>query len=314
VVTPKQAPVVSGNFEQIKAFLQVWKTKVLAMKMSEDNMEEVRTIKKEAVQYRNSLTKIQTDVKRLYFNDPKAVFDAQMTELLAVVGHVEDAADGVLASEERERVSSANQVLDHYKEKLQEQYELDQGYLERVEYKKDFYNKTVPKGYPSMDKYWKESLEQQFKELKKEQNAYAANMRLIETACKDEPRLNVKHWIEQLQYDDVATIVEAITAEKNRLHELDVQPTETTQTANSGQDVEYEIVSDEEALTSEEKATAVLGVPHTINWDSDFPGRTKSIKVEITYPCDLGDALTEMFKNIKPYGIKVTQLKKETVF
>jgi hypothetical protein len=300
VVTPEKAPVVSGNFEQIKAYLQKWKQKMLAMKMTEDNLEEVRVIKKEASQYRNSLTKIQSDVKKLYFNDPKAVFDTQMGVLLAVVGEVEEAADKVLAKEEQERIAGINEVIDHYIDKFQGQYNLDEEHLARIERKKSYYNKTAE------EKARKDDIEQQFKDLKKDQDAYAANIRLIKATCKEEPRLNVQHWIDQLRYDDVATITESIIAEKQRLRELDKQEAGSAQTAASTvEDADYEVVDEGDTETGK----VTIGVPGHIDFNSDFKGRTKSMKIELVYPCDLGDALTQLFAELKQYGIKVRQIK-----
>jgi hypothetical protein len=310
VVTPTKAPAVSGNFEVIKRYLQGWKRKVTAMEMTEDNMEEVRVIKKEAVQYRNSLTKIQSDVKKLYFNDPKAVFDANMGTLLAVIGEVEKAADDVLAKEEQERLDGINEILDHYKAKFQEQYGLAEPYLARIEYKKNYYNKTTPAGYPSMDKFQKDDIEQQFKALKKEMEAIHANIRLVKATCEGESRLNVMSWIKQLDHSDVATVIEEITAERQRLRDLDRTP--LPEPENTGtEDAEYEIVdenteepSPEEAGSNEEEKI-VLGVTSGIDFTSDFKGRNKELKIKITYPCDLSDALTEVFKRLTVYGIKL---------
>jgi hypothetical protein len=306
IVTPEQAPVVSGNFEQIEAYLQKWRKQVSKMEMTEDNMEQVRLIKKEAAAYRNSLTKIQNDIKKTYFNDPKNVFEAKMGKLLGVVGEVEKTADQVLEIEERERVAGINEVIDHYVEKFQAQYNLDERHLARVERKKSYYNKTAE------EKARKDDLEQQFKDLKKDQDAYAANIRLIKATCKEEPRLNVQHWIDQLQYDDVATITEAVIAEKQRLRELDRQEPGGTQTASSAaEDADYEVV--EEGGTATGKVT--IGVPCHIDFNSDFKSRTKTMKIELVYPCDLGDALTQLFSELKQYGIKVRPVKeKEEIY
>jgi hypothetical protein len=299
IVTPEKAPVVSGNFEQIEAYLQKWRKQVSKMEITESNMDQVRLIKKEAVAYRNSLTKIQNDIKKTYFNDPKAVFDAKMGQLLGVVGEVETAADKVLEIEERERIAGINEVLDHYIDKFQARYNLDEEHLSRVERKKSYYNKTTE------EKARKDDLEQQFKDLKKDQDACAANIRLIKSTCEEEPRLNVRHWIDQLRYDDVATITEAIIAEKQRLRDLDKQEPGTTdgQTASSAvEDADYEVV--EEGDTGK----VTLGIPGHIDFNSDFEGRTKSMKIELVYPCDLGDALTRLFEYLKQYGIKIRAL------
>jgi hypothetical protein len=304
IVTPDKAPVVSGNFEQIEAYLQKWRKQVSKMEMTEGNMEQVRRIKKEASAYRNSLTKIQSEIKRVYFNDPKSVFEAKMGKLLGVVGEVETAADEVLAVEEKERVAGINEVIDHYIEKFQEQYGLDEERLSRIERKKTYYNKTTE------EKARKDDIEQQFKDLKREQGAYAANIRLIKATCKDEPRLNVQHWIDQLQYYDVATVTEAVIAEKQRLQELDKQERESavTETASSAvEGVDYEAAAED---VPERKNTVIgIPVPNYINFNSDFKGRTKTMKIELVYPCDLGDALTQLFAELKQHGIKVRPVK-----
>jgi hypothetical protein len=260
VVTPDKAPVVSGNFQDIEAKLLKWKQRVLKMEMTEENMAEVKAIKKEAVAYRSSLTETLKTIKKVYFNDPKAFFEAQMDRLFAVVAEVEKATDEVLKKEEDARIAGINEVLDGYIKKFQGTYNLDDSHLARIERKKSYYNKTAD------EKERKDDIEQQFKVLKKEQDAYAANVRLIKATCKEEPRLNVQHWIEQLQYDDIATITEAIIAEKQRLRELDKQEAESrdtepqsTTTFSSGSVYDVDCEVEEEA--PKESETITLGIP-----------------------------------------------------
>jgi uncharacterized protein (DUF849 family) len=309
IVTPDKAPAVSGNFEQIEAYLQKWRKQVSKMDLTESNMDQARLIKKEAVAYRNSLTKIQSDIKKTYFNDPKSVFEARMGQLLGVIGEVEAAVDQVLEVEERERVAGINEVIDHYIDKFQAIYKLDEERLARVERKKSYYNKTAE------EKARKDDIEQQFQDLKKDQNAYAANIRLIEAACRDEPRLNAQFWIDRLRYDDVAIIAEAIEDEKQRLRGLDNRGQETEDAPYAGEDAGYEDGGGEEAETKKVE----LGVPSHIDFSSDFKDRVKSMKIELVYPCDLGDALTQLFEELRRHGIKArpikeTELKKEAVF
>jgi hypothetical protein len=305
VVTPEHAPAVSGNFEKIESYLQKWRKQVSKMEITESNMEQVRLIKKEASAYRSSLTKIQNDIKKTYFNDPKAAFEARMGRLLGVVGEVEKAADQVLEIEENERVAGINEVIDCYIEKFKTQYSLDEERLARIERKKSYYNKTAD------EKARKDDIEQQFKDLKKEQDAYIASIRLIKGACEDEPRLNVRHWIDRLRHDDVATVSEAIAAEKQRLCELDKQ--KSTRTMSSAvEDADYEVVGETDTKTKTGKI--VIGVPCHIDFNSDFKSRTKTVKVEIVYPCDLGDALTQLFAELKKHGIKVQRIKEEAAF
>ena len=307
VITPDKAPAITGNFEQIEKCLEGWKKQVLSLDLTEDNMEQVRSVKKAAVALRNRLSDAVDSTKKRLFNDPKAVFEARAKSLLKLVGDVECVADGVLAKEEQEWIDGINEVLNHYRAEFQEQYPLDDTYLSRIEYRKNYYNKGTE------EKARKDDLEQQFKDLKKEQDAYAASVKLITVTCKDDPRLNTQKFIKDLEASDVASIVEEINAEKERLRELDNRQTQTTTSTGSAEDAEFEIV-DEDVRQTEEAKKVVLGVPCAINFNSDFPGRNKTVKIQITYPCDLGDALKEMFAALKPCGIKIKQLREEVAF
>jgi hypothetical protein len=296
VVTPNVSTAITGNYGVIEKALQQWRDRVSKMKLSENNLEEVSKIKKAAVAVRNNLDRVATATKKALFNDPKAIFEARMKGLYSLIADVEGSADNVLGKLEQQRIDEINEVLNHYKDELQKQYKLDN--LELIEYKKEYYNKTVPKGYSSMDKYWKDSLKERFEALKKAQDVHNANVRLVTETCKDEPRLNVGHWLDRLSSWDVAAVIENIKIEKKRLQELDNPSVET-------EVVEAEVV---------ETKKVVLGIPPTINFKSDFPGRLLVKKVEITYPCDLGDALTELFKSLRVYGIKVKVEKKKDDF
>jgi hypothetical protein len=306
VITPEKAPVVGGNFAQVEAFLQGWKEKVSALEMTEKNLAQVEIVKKESVALRNRLTKIQTDTKRLYFNDPKSVFDEKMKYLLSLVDAVESTADKVLDVQEQRRRDGLNKVFDVYKDGFQAKYKLEPEYLERFEYKEKYYNKTA------VEKNSKDDMEQQFIALKKEQDARAASLRLIKTMCKDDPRLNVQHWIDQLDFKDIATVTEEIAAEKERLSNLGKEETEGDTPPGA---VSFGPgFATEEETTDEAAEKAVLGIPHTVDFSSDFPDRTKTKIIRLTYPCDLGDAIKEMFKELGTYNIKAKILKEETVF
>jgi hypothetical protein len=225
-----------------------------------------------------------------------------MKPLFTSVAKVETAADKVLNKLEEQRIADINEVLNHYKAKFQEQYKLDgEKYLPRIEYRKNYYNKGMD------EKTRKDDLEQQFKGLKKEQDVYSAAIRLIKAACADEPRLNVVRYIRDLETINVASVVEEINTEKNRLRQLD----QTETTTATGEAVEVDVT---EAAKDEEPAKVVIGIPAELNFNSDFQGRNRTMKIEITYPCDLGDALTDLFASLKQHGIKIRQLKEETVF
>jgi len=307
VITPDKAPVITGNYEMIEKTLGKWKTQVSKMNLTEDNLEEVQSIKSAAVAVRNSLDRTVEATKKALFNDPKKIFEARVKLLFSLIAEVETKADAVLGKIDQERKDSINEVLDHYKAKFQEKYQLEEQYLACIEYRKNYYNKGTD------EKTRKDDLEQQFKELKRSQDAREATIRVINAMCKDEPRLNVKRYLNDLSTRSVATIIEEINAEKQRLIDLDNQATAETTTETSS--VSH-VVDEEDGgePTSEETKKIVIGAAAAINFDTDFPGRTRQMKIQITYPCDVGDALTELFEKLKPYGIKIKQLKEEVPF
>jgi hypothetical protein len=310
VVTPSQAPVISGNFEQIKEFLQQWKKQVSSIELTEDNLEEVRLIKAEAVRYRNSLEAIGKEVKSNYFNNPKKVFDAKMDTLLSVVADVERAADEVLAKEEEERIRRVNLAIDDLVQKLESKYSLGQETLSRVVIDKRFYNKTTPAGFSSMDAFWKEGIETQFKALKKEAEERESAITLVKRACAKDKRLNEEHFLSLVGVKTVVDILDLAQCETERLDRVEKQekvvPVEPDPCASAGENA-YSNVKTETQVEAQE--VVHIGIPANIDLRTDFPGKNKTLRVDITYPIDLGDSLTSIFAELSKHGIKVKKVK-----
>jgi hypothetical protein len=65
---------------------------------------------------------------------------------------------------------------------------------------------------------------------------------------------------------------------------------------------EAEVVSDIES--DEAPQPTIADEAEGIDFDSDLPKRTKKVVVEIIYPVDCGDAMTELFKLLFQRGIK----------
>jgi DNA repair exonuclease SbcCD ATPase subunit len=180
---------------------------------------------------------------------------------------MEAAADRVLDREEEERVAGITELLDIYRDKFNETYRLDDSFLGQVEYRKEYYNKTAD------EKERKDSLEAQFAELKRRQDARDASVRIVRDECA---RLGAAEtpWLALLDYKDVATVLSELRAE-------------------------YE-------GAAKEKRTAEI-VPDDAP-KTDFPGKVKTMTVEIEYPCDMGDLLNETFGRLKKYGIKLRKV------
>lgn len=289
VVTPNKAIAVSGNFEEIEEYLTTACAKFKKKKMT---LEQAKAAKKELQTYRTSLEKINDQVKKDYFNGPKSVFDSKMKSLLAIIAPVEQIADEKIAEEDQIRIDNLNTALDEYKAELQELHKLSESYLSRVEYKKQYYNKTASEADARAD------IAAQFASLAKAQKAEEASIRMIKQLCADDERLNVMHWLEKLEGEDSSVVVEALIAEKDRLRTLD--KAKTTAEAPAAQSTEDEPIPEEERLT--------IGVLPKIKFSSDLPGRTKKMRVEMTYPIDLGPALGKLYEALEAYGIFVREV------
>jgi len=294
-ITPNLPVSIEGNFKEIENYLRRREKEIATLELTEQNIELVKVIKSEAVTYRRRAEEIVKTVRQKLFKDPETVLKAKVQPIFDLIASIENRTDTVLAKQEDERIAGFRAVLDMYSEQFQRQYALSDAYRARVEYKKPYFNKTA------VEKEVKADLEAQFAALRKEEDAFNASVRLIEQACKDNPLLNVNHYLGLLREEDVATIQEKIAAEKERLSGL----TQTGSTNTGTVSV---------AVPEEAPEKVVLGIPDGIDFTTDFPGRMKTIRVEIKYPCDTGDALTEMFRRLKSHGITVKALQEEAVF
>ena len=293
VVTPKIPTSIEGNFKDIENYLRKREKEVSTLELTEKNIVLVKSIKSEAVNYRRRAEEILKEVRQRLFKDPDALLKAKVQPIFDLIASIETRTDEVLDKKEAERIADFTKVLDIYKNQFQEKYHLSEKYLSRVMYKKQYYNKTA------VEKESKVDLETQFLLLHKEEKVYEASVRLITMTCKDDPRLNTALYIKMLDDEDSSTIMEKIEAEKKRLAAVDVPAQEApapvaTETVTTG--------------------TTVLGITDGLDFSTDFPGRMKTVRVEISYPCDTGDALTDVFKRLKEqYGIKIKLLKEEEV-
>jgi hypothetical protein len=290
-IMPVRAPVINGNFDDIKNYISSRKQEISNLQVTERNMPQIVAIKKEAVAYRTSFTKLWSEFKELYFNGPKAVNEAKAKEVLAAIAELEAIPDKILQKKEEERIADLNKAYELYRQEFQETYQLQEKYLAQVVFKPSYFNKTPEDN----EKRSKEDLKGQFVSWKAAQDAEAASIRLIRKACDPDPRLNAEHWIAQMQYLEAPRVLEAIEAEKARL--AGITKTQEASPDPKVVDADYEVVA-------EDVPKLVIGTAEGIDFSSDFKGRTKTRRIELEYPCDLGDALSELFKRLRAYGIK----------
>jgi hypothetical protein len=286
--TPDRMPVVDGNFKDIEAYLLGREKEINGLPLNAANIELVKAVHKEVVAYRTSFTRILADMKKMYFKDPMAVFEANAAPVLGAIARMEEVTKKILDKEEEDRVERVTELLNMYRDKFQAEYRLSPRFLERIEYRKQYYNKTAE------EKWRLDDMGAQFAEAGRAQAAYEKAVELVTKTCGGDKRLDVARWVGELDTYGVAEVLEHIEREKERLKDLD-EPA-----------VEGEVVPD---------VRTVLGASPILSFRSDFPGRTKKAYLEIEYPVDAGDALKEHFKALRKAGFKVrTVSAKEVAF
>jgi len=294
----KSTVTFQGNYERVETYLKKRKEEVLSTKLSAKDLDRVVALKKEAVAYRTSITATLTAGKKKYFNDPKSIYTGKGDTLLAIAGEIEAAADKILDKEEKKRVDALSKVFDLYKDSFQETYDISEEGLASIEYKQTYYNKTAK------EKESKDDLELQFKTIKTREDARKSGKAIIERLCAKDPRINQAHFIELLDSGtDVALIMDKIDEEMTRLKDLDSVKTVAVEDAPEGTEFPE---STGQVLSDGDKEKIIIGVMGAASRfiQSDFPGKTKSMQVEIIYPIDMGDVLTEVFAQLALKGVK----------
>jgi hypothetical protein len=290
--TPERIPTVEGNFKEIEKYLLKREEEIKALPLEEGNLELVKAVHKEVVAYRTSFKRILEDLEKTYFKNPMDVFKGKAAPVLGAIARMEELTKKVLDKEEEDRLERLTELLNLYRDKFQEKYSLEPKFLERIEYRKQYYNKTAE------EKWRLDDMEAQFAEAKKAQSGYRAAVALVEKACEEDRRLDRERWVAELDAFDSAEVLEHISREKERLNGIEEPSAEPA--------VEGEVVTEKKL---------VLGAHPALSFKSDFPGRTKKAFLEMEYPVDAIDAIKDLFRELRKARIVIKTVKeRETVF
>jgi hypothetical protein len=332
VITPEKGLPVGGNFQAILGYLTLREKEVARMKLSEDSLDQAKLIKKEAAAYRKAVEDRLKTAIALLFDGPKDVLKAKAQELFKAIERIESSAEKVLDQAEEARVADLNLAFESYKESFQALYRLGDDDLAAIEFRKWYYNKTPP----GNEKKAKDDLEQQFKDRRKAIDAHVADVEMIQALCDADQRLSFQSWLDRLEHVPASVVAKEIAVEKERLAGLDrradlssraVEQDDEDDNENDEEPVAAELESDSSfrplrlgssvgaGASFDDGAPLRLGVPESIvNFKTDFPGRTLKKGFEMEYPCDMGDLITELFKELRQHGIVTRALKAEVAF
>jgi hypothetical protein len=328
VITPEKGLSADGNFQQILEYLKRREKEIAKMQLSEDNLEQAKLIMKEAGAYQKAAEERVKTTIALLFDGPKDVLKSKAQELYNAIARLKSSAEKVIDKVEDDRIADLNRAFEAYKTTFQALYQLNESNLTAIELRKWYYNKTPP----GNEKKAKDDLEQQFKDRRQALDAYLADVKMIEELCASDDRLRLQTWLDRLERVSVSIVAAEIAAEKERLAGVDRRAAEAERDelaeegdndreldqddlAEEGND-DREPEAAEVAVVDDPRATPLrLGVLADIAaFKADFPGRMSKKRFELEYPCETGELITGLFKELRQYGVTARAIKEEVAF
>lgn len=289
---PKKEEVVFPNADNTlaaqKEFLELRLAAVLKMKMTDENIERVRVIKRGIVGWRNTFDKQVKDYVKATYKGPMDVFKTAADAVMDDISKMEAQCDKILDAEEEKRRAQVNAAIDGLVEDLADEF----GFEFEVERKKEYYNKTADMKAVAQD------LREQYQAEASARKQKEADINLIEKACSQgefSEYINPKTYTDMLAYEPASVIFEKVEAEKERLR---AKFAEKAAASPAPAEVQEELIQ--------------IGIK--VNKEamkSDFKGLNKKMTLQLEYPVDLGDELTRIFDELRKNGVKMKVLKVE---
>lgn len=140
MLSPKELPSISGNFEQYKNDLTTQIEKYKEMPLTE---ETVAPVKSAIRQIRTTLEKMESTAISAYFDTPKKMLKAQFAELYGIIADGENKVDAIIAEDTRKRNDATTTRLVNYIKSKITGMALEEDAVDYVILEKQFYNKTA---------------------------------------------------------------------------------------------------------------------------------------------------------------------------
>lgn len=261
--------VVSGNFSDLGEKIQAIVDRYKGTKLTEDNVDYVKTLKSQFVSLRTGIERERKEYKKVYIDPAEKLIDSMCKELLKIVDEGESALGAQLEEYDQRRKDELTLVLNDYVAEAVEKYTLREEYATQIQLKKEYYNKTQ-KEEDSID-----DINAQAEELAKKQKEYDTGVELIKAECEDAGLLP-DAYIRELQYKVATEIILEIKKDKKSRAEM-LKKAEEDGKVEIGADADSEIAMQIEKATHLDKAEK----------------KTKVLR--ITYLPSQAKALTEFF-------------------
>ena len=242
VMNADKTILVSGNFTELGNKIKSVVNRYKGTKLTEDNVDYVKTLKAQFVSLRTGIEKERKDYKKIYLDPAENLLKAMCDELLKIVDEGESALGAQLDEYDQRRKDELTLVLKDYVAEAVEKYALREEYATQIQLKKQYYNKTQ-KEEDTID-----DINAQAEELAKKQKEYDTGVALIKAECEDAGLLP-DAYIRELQYKVATEIILEIKQDKKSRAEMKAKE-EGEETVTIGEDADSEIAKQMEKATS----------------------------------------------------------------
>ena len=262
--------VVSGNFSELGSNIQKVVDKYKGVKLTEENVDYVKTLKAQFVSLRTGIERERKEYKKVYFDPAENLLKSMCDELLKIVDEGESALGKQLEEYDQRRKNELTIVLQDYVNDSVAKYGLREEYASQIQLKKEYYNKTQ-KEEDSID-----DIDSQASELAKKQKDYDNGVALIKMECEDAGLLP-DSYIRELEYKAPSEIILEIKMDKKSRAEM-------LEKAQHGEKVVIGKELDSELEKEMSKA------------ESNAKGEIRTRVLKVTYKADQAKLMANFFK------------------
>ena len=204
---------IVGNFSDVGSKIQAVVDRYKDTKLTDDNVDYVKTLKKQFVSLRTGIDRERKEYMKVYITPAKDLVDSMCKELLAIVDAGESALGKQLDEYDQRRKDELTIILNEYKEDAVLKHKLREEYACQIKLIDKYYNKTQNEEDSADD------IERQAIELEKKQSEYDAGVKLIKAECEDTGFV-ADTYIRELSYKSAMEIILEIKQDKKAKAEL----------------------------------------------------------------------------------------------
>lgn len=204
---------IVGNFSDVGSKIQAVVDRYKDTKLTEDNVDYVKTLKKQFVSLRTGIDRERKEYMKVYITPAKDLVDSMCKELLAIVDAGESALGKQLDEYDQRRKDELTIILKEYVADSVTKHNLREEYACQIQLIDKYYNKTQNEEDSADD------IERQAVELEKKQSEYDAGVKLITAECEDTGFV-ADTYIRELSYKSAMEIILEIKQDKKVKAEL----------------------------------------------------------------------------------------------